>query len=508
MKKKDSTSVVAMPPQNNAGLPVQPAQSVTPAERMIDMIFAAAHDKELDIDKLERLIALQERMLTDQRRAAFDDSMSRVQARITPVLQLGSRAEKQKGKFARYDDIKEMLRPILAEESMATSFSEVEKGEKKTKFVLKVSKGGHTESYFRTFSDDTASRNSQGVGIRPAIQDDGSTMSYAERYMTKMAFNIVEVGDDNDGEDREFIGPGQCARIRELLNETDTKEAEFLSMIAKVEKIEDISVKDFQRCLNALQTKLREKAKKLSQSGQDSEMVRQGMATNSGTAVKAARAATAPAAPSGVATEAPRQDKSRGDPTKGWTDGKKSAEGNSAQGGGGSATTHRTEPAPTADASGVKKPQVLTEKLLKKLEAAKTIAELQLIGEQCKTAPRSEQDLLRKVWLARAQQLEKTETPQPVAGKDCPQCGAPMDEGGYCDPCAVRAVSADADGELVCTDLQFDELTVIRQDREVPAADWYRFCKHTLGYGRSAELQQKNFQRAREWCETFVPEKK
>ena len=447
MKKKDSTALAV----KTMEVPQVQAQAITPAERMITMIFEAAHDKELDIDKLERLIALQQVMLADQRKASFDDSMSRVQAKITPILQLGTRAERQKGKYAKFDDIKEMLRPILAEEVMSTSFSEVEKFEKQTKFVLKVSKGGHTESYFRTFADDIASRNREGVGIRPAIQDDGSTMSYAERYMTKMAFSIVETGDDNDGENLEKVGPGQCARIRELLKETGSDEADFLKLIAKTEKIEDISVQDFTRVMNPLQTKLREKSKNSNSQGASPKDSRPnsevpGGATQGREGVR--ETASGPEAGKQGTVNPTSKDsasaQNKPDPTKDWVDN-----------------------------SGPKKPEKLTEKLLKQMEAAKTIQALQLIGEQCKTAPESEREILRQVYAARMKQLQA----------EASEAGDPDED------------------DRVCTDEQFDELTGIRMDKEVPPAKWFQFVKNTLGYAKTADLKRKDFQRARKWCE-------
>ena len=113
------------------------------------------------------------------------------------------------------------------------------------------------------------------------------------------------------------------------------------------------------------------------------------------------------------------------------------------------------------------------QKLLKQMEAAKTIQALQLIGEQCKTAPESEREILRQVYAARMKQLQ-----------------AEASEAG--DP---------GEDDRVCTDEQFDELTGIRMDKEVPPAKWFQFVKNTLGYAKTADLKRKDFQRARKWCE-------
>ena len=326
--------------------------------------------------------------------------------------------------------------------------------------MLKVSKGGHTESYFRTFTDDIASKNREGVGIRPAIQDDGSTMSYAERYMTKMAFSIVEAGDDTDGENMEKIGPGQCADIRKLLTDTGSNEADFLKLIAKVDKIEDISLKDFTRCMNPLQTKLREKSKPQHQTQSTKPLDdKKNAAASPAVPFDVAEGARAKGADHVQPSATPLKKDPKPDPTKDWVDN-----------------------------SGTKKPEKLTEKLLKQMEAAQTINALQLVGEQCKTAPESELKLLREVYAARLKQLQAEAAAE----------GDGMDESGP----EAAALDADRDSELVCTPEQFDELTGIRMDKEVPPAKWFQFVKNTLGYAKTADLKRKDFQRARKWCET------
>ena len=95
-------------------------------------------------------------------------------------------------KFAKLEDIDVVIRPLLAEEGFSLALDEEAHTDKTVTFVMTMShREGHSEAKRMTVPIDAAAMNREGRSIRPAIQDAGSTVTYARRYLLKMHLNIV-----------------------------------------------------------------------------------------------------------------------------------------------------------------------------------------------------------------------------------------------------------------------------------------------------------------------------
>jgi hypothetical protein len=97
-------------------------------------------------------------------------------------------------KYAPLEEIDKHLRPLLAEEEMDLSYSDepAEGGAIRIRGRLKHLAGGHYEDFFMSAPPDTS-------GGKSNVQAVGSTNSYLRRYVACNIFNIVVVGDDDDG---------------------------------------------------------------------------------------------------------------------------------------------------------------------------------------------------------------------------------------------------------------------------------------------------------------------
>jgi hypothetical protein len=151
-----------------------------------------------------------------------------------------------------------VIKPLLAEEGFSFSFDEESHTDNTVTFIAVLShRAGHEKTKRLTVSRDVAALNKYDKSIRPAIQDDGSTVSYARRYLIKMHLNIVETDEDTDGEDPKVINDDQVKTIETLLTDTKSNVANFLSLIAGVERIVDIPQRDYRRIINTLEVKLK-----------------------------------------------------------------------------------------------------------------------------------------------------------------------------------------------------------------------------------------------------------
>lgn len=162
-------------------------------------------DASVDVSKLEALIGLNERVMDRAAKAAFDDAFSRMWPKLPEIAERGTIRNKDgstKSRYAKYEDIQEAVRPVLAKFGFAmrhrTEFPE-NKGNV-IRIVGILSGHGHTEeSVFEAPPDKN--------DYRTAIQDQGSTVSYGKRYTTCDLLNIITRGQDNGGQPQKAEAP-------------------------------------------------------------------------------------------------------------------------------------------------------------------------------------------------------------------------------------------------------------------------------------------------------------
>ncbi len=230
------------------------APAVEPSE-MLSVIQQIVRDPSIDVAKMKALLDMHRQITADQQKVAFDAAMSRLQAKLPQMEKYG---KAKNSKFAKLEDIDVVIRPLLADEGFSFSFDEESHTEKTVTFIAWLAhRDGHREPKRLTVPIDTAAKNSTGASIRPAIQDAGSTVSYARRYLIKMHLNIIEKDEDTNGENQDAISDDQAKDLRALLIDAKQDEERFLTLIAGASSIDKILKRDFKRCVLALETKIR-----------------------------------------------------------------------------------------------------------------------------------------------------------------------------------------------------------------------------------------------------------
>jgi len=233
----------------------QPTDLQREAGSILDVISRAARDPSVDVAKLERLLAIQQTLLADQRRTAFAAAMARLQARLPQIAKSGvirDRDGNTRNHFAKLEDIDTIVRPLLAEEGFSFSYDSAVAA-KDTQYTCTVShRDGHSETRSIVLPRD------DGQG-RNAVQSSGSTISYARRYLLSMILNLVTRDEDNDGN-----GPGgpvtaeQAELLRSALAESGGTEARFLNWAAAA-SFEEIPAANFERSMRFIDEKRRQR---------------------------------------------------------------------------------------------------------------------------------------------------------------------------------------------------------------------------------------------------------
>ena len=155
---------------------------------MIEIISRAARDESVNIDKLERLMAMHERMQAKQAESAYNASLAEMQDELPSIGERGSAAGRYT--YALWEDINTAVKPILKKHGFALSFSTDCSDGVAVTGVLSH-KAGHKEETTIKLAPD-ASGNKNGV------QAVASSVSYGKRYTAGALLNLTSHGEDDD----------------------------------------------------------------------------------------------------------------------------------------------------------------------------------------------------------------------------------------------------------------------------------------------------------------------
>jgi len=142
-----------------------------------------------DVDKLSKLMDLQERWESKEAKKMFVDSMGRFQSICPPVL-------KQKSghncKYATLPSIHAVIKKPLHECGLTFRYEQEVKNSEMTVKCIVTHENGHSESTSMSAPMDAS-------GSKNAIQAIGSSNSYLQRYTLIGALGIVTADHDDDG---------------------------------------------------------------------------------------------------------------------------------------------------------------------------------------------------------------------------------------------------------------------------------------------------------------------
>ncbi len=207
---------------------------------------------------IESMMALYERAEKEKARKAFYADFVEMQAKL-PIIERKGKfdgAGKKAPKYAAWEDVVELIQPILKAHNFALSFNpSVKEGMVSVKAKL-IHKDGHSEETdpFEMSPDLTGEKNpSQALG---------SATSYGKRYTGFAVLNVIS-RDPADGKDDDAkaahipdtISQEQVDAIKVLLKDTDTPEELFLKSVAKTEGLGDILVSRYEDMVKLLDTK-------------------------------------------------------------------------------------------------------------------------------------------------------------------------------------------------------------------------------------------------------------
>lgn len=163
-------------------------------------LIRLAITKDLDIEKLERLIQLQRQRDEDLARQEFCDALSRFQGDVPPIGREdrvdAGRAGRRK--YASLGTIFQAIREPMRRHGLSFRFRQHQNGDQITVDCIVSHAMGHSEETSLSAAPDAS-------GGKNPIQSMGSTVTYLQRYTLVAALGLTTVDDDTDGEDASAV---------------------------------------------------------------------------------------------------------------------------------------------------------------------------------------------------------------------------------------------------------------------------------------------------------------
>src|SRR6516225_6805288 len=223
VQMEEQTSLNREAKQRKRQVEALPAPAVHTPSTVLALIERVTLDPCAGVEKLDRLAAIYERLEAKEAERSFNAAKSRTLKKLAGIKIVKNRPVlsdinngKQRDtveafKSAPLEEIDKHLRRLLAEAQMDLSYSDEpwDGGGILIRGRLKHLPSGHFEDSFMPAPLDT-------TGGKSNVQAVGSANSFLRRYVACNIFNIVVVGDDDDGTGG-TIDEAQAKTIVELI---------------------------------------------------------------------------------------------------------------------------------------------------------------------------------------------------------------------------------------------------------------------------------------------------
>jgi len=215
--------------------------TVTPASLLV-----LAVEQNADLDKLERLMDLEERWEKAEAKKAFVVATSSFRSQC-PIIDRTRKGHN--GKYAGLAETLEQIKGLMGDCGLSHSWKidQHENGLISVQCSL-THIGGHTEcTSMSAAPDDTGSKNS--------IQALGSTVSYLERYTLFALLGMASKDMDQDGgAPQKYITAEQVANIEALIEDVGANREGFLK-VCKLDDFSQMTVDKYKGAIKRLEEK-------------------------------------------------------------------------------------------------------------------------------------------------------------------------------------------------------------------------------------------------------------
>ena len=190
---------------------------------LIEIISRVASDPSCDVDKMERLLSMQERLVEREAEIAFNQAMQAAQQEM-PVVIRDKTNDQTRSRYAQLETIDRAIRPVITRHGFSLSFgtdeSPLDGHYRVTCVVSHIA--GHTRHYHADLpADKTGIKGNVNKTDTHAF---GSSMSYGRRYLKLLIFDIATGDDDGNKADGGVSPQEEAAPLIDMIDQGATNE--------------------------------------------------------------------------------------------------------------------------------------------------------------------------------------------------------------------------------------------------------------------------------------------
>lgn len=216
-------------------------------------VVRAVYDPAIDATKLETLYRIHREIRADDARVQFYRALGAFSAEVPQISKAG---KTDKYKFAKREDMDDIIRPLLVKHGLVLSFRPVSSS---LEAITVEGELVHTATGYSKTAQFTLPPDF-GPG-RNNLQAFGSSKAYAERYLTEMLCGLVRCDEDNDGNRQPQpagrITEAQVEELYGLMEQGRIREGTVIEKMAPgLRSITQLAAKDFGGVKNALLSRL------------------------------------------------------------------------------------------------------------------------------------------------------------------------------------------------------------------------------------------------------------
>lgn len=221
---------------------------------ILNVIAKAAADPKTDVDKLERLLAMQERVMQREAEQAFNAALRTAQDEIHPILRNRTNSSTN-SKYADLEAVSDAIDPVLRTHGFSQSFGTADcpmPGHYRVTCRLSHTAGHHRDYQADVPADTTGIKGTQN---KTATHGFGSALSYGRRYLKLLIADVATT--DDDGRAAGNGGPinkQQLEVLNGLCDAVKADKAAFCKYL-KIGALPELAAADYNDAVHVLKQK-------------------------------------------------------------------------------------------------------------------------------------------------------------------------------------------------------------------------------------------------------------
>lgn len=232
------------------------------ADQMVAMIERIVMDPSADLDKLERMLAMKERLDAQLAKVSFATAISAARAEIPPIMKDATvDFQTSKGRTHYQHEtlagIAKVIDPILSAHGLSYRYRTGQDGGAVSVTCIISHMDGHSE-------ETTLSGAPDQSGSKNSFQAVGSAVTYLQRYTLKAALGLSAAADDDGqaatsrpgAQQSVAVSPEQFIALRDKIEEAGVPVEKVCGM-AGVASLEQFPAADFGAAMRKLAATIR-----------------------------------------------------------------------------------------------------------------------------------------------------------------------------------------------------------------------------------------------------------